>query len=131
MAEAILRSRNIAGVSVRSAGIHAVEGAPISMHAQTLIERANMPYTPTSSVVTEEGLAWADVVLTMTGVHEQTLCSLFPEEKEKIHTLKEFLRQSGTEDVHDPFGGTLQTYEETFEELTRLMEIFEQKMIEG
>ena len=57
--------------------------------------------------------------------------SLFPEAKEKIHTLKGFLKLEGHEDVHDPFGGDLNTYERTFNELSGLMDILERKLTGG
>lgn len=131
MAEAILRAREIEGVEVRSAGIHAFDGMPIAEHAKTLIEEANMPYTETSSAVTKEDVGWADTILTMTEMHKKALQELFPNEKNKIHTLKGFLAQGLNEDVHDPFGGRLETYRETFEELTELMEVFERQLLGG
>ena len=51
MAEAILRSKNIENVTVRSAGIHAQSGISIAPNAKTLIEEENMPYTNTSRVL--------------------------------------------------------------------------------
>ncbi len=131
MAEAILRARKIVGMEVRSAGIHALDGMPIAAHAKTLLENEGMSYTGTSSAITQERVEWADKILTMTEMHRQVLHDLFPDEKHKIHTLKGFLGQSGNEDVHDPFGGTLQTYGETFKELSTLMADFEKRLIEG
>ena len=69
MAEAILRSKGITGVAVRSGGVHAQDGWEISPNARTLIEEADMPYTPVSRAVTREDLEWADLVLTMTEAH--------------------------------------------------------------
>lgn len=128
MAEAILRARKIEGVAVRSAGIHGFDGMPISTHAKTVLEKSNIPYTETSNAVTMENVKWAHAILTMTDMHKRVLQELFPEEKDKIHTLKGFLGQDGHEDVQDPFGGTLQTYTETFNELSTLMEVFERKL---
>lgn len=131
MAEAILRSKNIDNVQVRSAGIHTMDGIPIAEHARTLVEKEDMPYTATSNAVTDKDVAWANYILTMTTAHKQMLHSLFPEAKEKIHTLKGFLKLEGNEDVHDPFGGDLNTYERTFNELCELMDILERKLTGG
>lgn len=131
MAEAILRAREIDGVEVRSAGIHAFDGMPIAAHAKTLIEQANMPSGKTANAITKENVMWADVILTMTSMHKKTLHQLFPNEKSKIHTLKGFLAQGEHEDVHDPFGGTLETYRETFQELTKLMKVLEEQLVKG
>ncbi len=131
MAEAILRSKAIDGVSVRSAGIHAVDGQAISKHAKTLILEADMPYTPVSRALTEQDVEWADLILTMTVGHKMTLTYALPEVTEKIYTLKEFVGPNSNEDVLDPFGGNLHTYRKTFEELRQLMQKLELKVVEG
>ncbi|MCZ2258710.1 low molecular weight protein arginine phosphatase [Sporosarcina sp. G11-34] len=118
MAEAILRAKNIENVTVRSAGIHAQDGIPIADNAKTLIEAAGMPYTAVSRAVKEEDVEWADYIFTMTDAHKAILHHLFPEDTDKIFTLKGFIKQSYNEDVHDPYGGNLETYEETFSELS-------------
>jgi protein-tyrosine-phosphatase len=128
MAEAILRSKNIENLSVRSAGIHAQDGFPIADNAKTLIEEADMPYTDQSRTLSREDVEWADYILTMTESHKNVLLQLFPENQEKISTLKGFLSPRANEDVHDPYGGNLETYRETFDELTELMDQLEEKL---
>lgn len=128
MAEAILRAKQIEGVSVRSAGIHTEDGIPISSNAQTLMEEANMAYTPHASKVNKDMVEGADLVLTMTQSHRFSLAEAFPQFAEKIFTLKEYVDEIG--DVHDPYGGDLQTYRHTFIELTRLIDLLERKWME-
>ena len=130
MAEAILRSKAIEGVTVRSAGVSAVDGLPISSNAKTLIEGADMPYTPISNAVTAEELEWADLVLTMTMSHKAVLLHSFPEVEEKTFTLKEYVTPGEFGDVHDPYGGSLATYRTTFDELDRLIEQLKMKLTE-
>ena len=129
MAEAILRSKNMENMSVRSAGIHALDGHPIADNAKTLIEVANMPYTNQSRTLSREDVEWADYILTMTESHKRVLLQLFPQEHEKIYTLKGFISPRANEDVHDPYGGNLETYRETFNELTQLMDQLENKLL--
>lgn len=131
MAEAILRSKKIENVKVRSAGISAFDGIPISENAKTLIENADMPYTETSSMVTVENVDWADYILTMTDAHKQMLFHLFPQARQKIYTLKGFIGPDIDENVQDPYGGNLETYRQTFEELSGLMDDLERKLIRG
>lgn len=131
MAEAILRSKAIEGVMVRSAGVSAVDGLPISMNAKTLIEESDMPYTPVSTAVTAEGLEWADLVLTMTLSHKAVLLHSFPHVAPKTFTLKEFTMPDENGDVHDPYGGSLATYRKTFNELGELIERLKMKLTEG
>lgn len=131
MAEAILRAKNIENVIVRSAGINAQDGIPIADNAKTLIEAADMPYTEVSRAVKEEDVEWADYVFTMTDAHKGILHHLFPEDTDKIFTLKGFVKQSFNEDVHDPYGGNLETYKETFSELTTVIDDLARKLTEG
>lgn len=131
MAEAILRSKEIENVTVRSAGIHAQEGQPISLHAKTLIEEAAMPHTPRSRLVSSEDLEWADVVLTMTEGHKMELFYHYPTIQEKTFTLKSFVEFESDGDVQDPFGGNLDTYRQTFVELSDVMDELKQKLAEG
>lgn len=131
MAEAILRSKELGNVTVRSAGIHAQEGRPISRNAKTLIEEAAMPHTPRSRVVSSEGLEWADIVLTMTEAHKMELLYHYPSIQEKTFTLKGFVEFGSDGDVQDPFGGNLDTYRQTFVELSSVMDQLEQKLMEG
>lgn len=125
MAEGILRAREIQEVEVRSAGIQAVQGMPISNHAKELLENAKAPYTATSNAVTAEDVNWADHILTMTTAHKQMMYMMFPHAENKIHTLKEFVAYTNGGDVQDPYGGNLALYRETFQELSLLMEMLE------
>ncbi|MCM3709288.1 low molecular weight protein arginine phosphatase [Sporosarcina luteola] len=130
MAEAILRSKGIKGVTVRSAGVSAVDGLPIATNAKTLIEEADMPYTDVSNAVNAEDLEWADLVLTMTMSHKGLLLHSFPEAAKKTFTLKEYATPGEFGDVHDPYGGSLATYRTTFNELDKLIERLKLKLTE-
>ncbi|MFC5589175.1 low molecular weight protein arginine phosphatase [Sporosarcina soli] len=131
MAEAILRSKKIDGMVVRSAGIYAQDGWPISQHAQVLIDEADMPHTPVSRAVTQEDLEWADLILTMTEAHKSALLHVNPAVERKTFTLKGFVQAEKDGDVYDPFGGDLETYRHTFTELSRIIDQLEQKLAEG
>ncbi|WP_342508457.1 low molecular weight protein arginine phosphatase [Sporosarcina sp. FSL K6-2383] len=131
MAEAILRSKELGNLTVRSAGINAQDGQLISRHAKTLIEEADMPYTPWSRAVTGEDLESADVVLTMTEGHKAELLYRYPTMREKTFTLKSFVEFEPGGDVQDPYGGSLDIYRQTFSELSAVMDRLEQKLTEG
>lgn len=131
MAEAILRSKEIADVAVKSAGIYASNGDKIARNAKTLIEEAEMPYTSVSKAVTNEDIGWADVILTMTEMHRAILVETFPKADGKIWTLKEFVKPGFDKDIHDPFGGDLETYRYTFRELSITIDALERKLMEG
>jgi len=60
----------------------------------------------------------ADLVLAMTGNHVRAINQRYPDFKQKICALKEFLGDSG--DVTDPFGGDLNIYRASSRELRDL-----------
>ena len=90
MAEAILRSKNIKNVSVHSAAFMHMTDIQSQKMQETLIEEADMPYTSKSRTLSREDVEWADYILTMTESHKGVLLQLFPENQEKIYTLKGF-----------------------------------------
>lgn len=127
MAEAILRAKNLPGVNVQSAGIFTQDGIPMSEHAHALVQEHNYPYTLTSQMVSPELIEWANYVLTMTQSHRDHLHILYPEAKDKIETLASFVEHDG-QDIQDPYGGTYDMYEATFQQLTAYIERLHQKI---
>ncbi|MBX4383580.1 hypothetical protein K4G98_23825, partial [Mycobacterium tuberculosis] len=65
----------------------------------------------------EELIQWATHILVMTNGHKHAILSHFPNAKGKVFLIKEFAYDGKQEDIIDPFGGTLQQYKETYNEL--------------
>lgn len=74
----------------RSAGVSAWDGSPISKHSANILRSRGFTGSLTSSALTGETVAWADLILTMTTGHKQTIIRRYPESVDKIYTLKEF-----------------------------------------
>lgn len=117
IAEALLKSRNIDGLQVRSAGIYASDGGPISRNSQLVLEQQMIPFAHSSTSVDETLIDWADLILTMTASHKHAIILGFPHAISKIYMYKEFVTPDDIKDVSDPYGGDLFTYESTFHEL--------------
>jgi protein-tyrosine phosphatase len=93
IAERLLRHKAAqAGLKleVRSAGIAASDGAPVSENARILLERRGIEASGKAQSVTPELMDWAELVLTMTMGHKNALIQRFPDAVEKIRTLKEY-----------------------------------------
>lgn len=94
LAEGLLRQmaeqQNLS-VEVKSAGISAMQGAPISPHSRTILQRKGIAWTHSSQPATADLIQWADIVLTMTTSHKSIVIQKHPQELEKIHSLKEFV----------------------------------------
>jgi protein-tyrosine phosphatase len=122
MAEAILRSKKIEGLEVRSAGVFAANGSEASAHAKTVLDDNRISHQHSSSLLTNETVEWAELILTMTASHKAAILRQFPGAAVKLFTLKEFTGEAVDHDVVDPYGGTLAMYRETYKELDRLIE---------
>lgn len=122
MAEAILKSKQLPDVEVKSAGVYAPNGADLSVNAKIVLEENGIRHDHHSSALTREIIDWANVILTMTGSHKELILSQYPDVAEKTFTLKEFAEESGSLDVADPFGGNEQIYQKSFEEIQKSIE---------
>jgi protein arginine phosphatase len=127
MAEAILKNKKMNDVQVKSAGIYAVNGCDATGHSKVVLDENKIPNDHKSSTLTEAHLDWATTILTMTTSHKMSIIQNFPKSVDKIYTLKEFVGEKGNLDVMDPFGGDLDTYRTTYEELERLINLITEK----
>lgn len=93
MAEALLKSK-LPDVEVKSAGIFAAKNQRASQNAIVALENKGIILNHQSQPVEEKLLNWADVVLTMTTGHKQSLMMQFPEFQDKYFTLKEFVSEA-------------------------------------
>lgn len=96
MAEGLFRTMARAAghdLELRSAGVSAMEGSPISSLAvKTLQERGITEASEmTSQVISEELVSWADLILTMTVQHKAEVIRRYPQAVETTFTLKEFV----------------------------------------
>ncbi|HZG71112.1 MAG TPA: low molecular weight protein arginine phosphatase [Chondromyces sp.] len=119
MAEAILKHKK-RGWEVRSAGVFAADGSRASKQAEAVLAEKQIDFNHRSASLTKELVDWADYIFTMTNSHKQLVEQQFPETKEKVFTIKEFAIGERS-DVSDPFGGSVDVYRETFDELDGLI----------
>ena len=111
MAEALLRARLARDETrqdwrVGSAGTWATDGIDLRAHRARGITRRMM--------------AEADLVLVMTRNHAKDLRTTFPRYARKVYRCSEMMGQE--RDIQDPYGGTLQDYVRTAEELEQVIE---------
>ncbi|MEK3825636.1 MULTISPECIES: low molecular weight protein arginine phosphatase [Paenibacillus] len=93
MAEGLLRKlaaeRGIE-VHVRSAGVAASSGMPISRHAEAVLKDHQAEGPSQSTQLSEALVEWADLILTLTRSHKQHVMQVFPNSIQKTYTLKEY-----------------------------------------
>lgn len=129
MAEAILKSKNIPGMEVKSAGVYAAGGQDASPHAKNVLTKNSISYHHSSTPLTEREVKWATHIFTMTEGHKSMIMDAYPTAIEKTFTLKEFIfADIKDRDISDPYGGSQKVYNETFQELSDLIERLIEKL---
>lgn len=121
MAEAILASKKLPDVEVRSAGVYAMDGLHASENAKVVLSENQIEHNHRSRLLTPQDVEWATYVFTMTGSHKEAILYNFPTAKDKVFTIKEFVGD-GYQDVIDPFGGNVEIYRKTFQELSQMVD---------
>ncbi len=124
MAEAILKHKAEEVLEVQSAGIYAVPGNEASEQTKEVLKERGISCEHRSQALSPELLQWATVVLTMTENHKQWIISHYPNMLEKVFTLKEYaLGENGLAgDVVDPFGGSVDEYRVTANEIEMMLD---------
>lgn len=122
--EALLRDKlqmeGLVHWTVSSAGTWAAVGDTASSFSRILMVEQGLDIgVHRSQPVAERLLQQANLVLCMETGHVKTLKSTFPTYKHKLFTLKQMVGKQGS--VRDPYGGTLQDYEEMVAEVDKLI----------
>lgn len=125
LAEALLRQKleekGLSGVMVGSAGTGAWDGAPASEGAYLVALEHGLDLSAhRARLLTKETVGLADVILTMARHHRARVEQLGG--ASRAHLLGEFAGRQGEDaEVRDPFGGDLDGYRQTYQELEALV----------
>lgn len=131
MAEAIFNEMSdLYDVKAISAGIAAIPGSKTSKNTVTLIkDKFSKDLSDRNSVrLQEEMLSESDLILTMTGYIRDALVDRFPQYKNKLFTLNEYVNLK--QDIIDPYGGDIEVYEKTFHILKKSIDLLLNKIKE-
>lgn len=105
---------------VSSAGMAAWEGASASDNAIKVMAARGIDLNlHRAKQVTEELIREADWIIPMTEEHEIRLCARYPECVKKIRRLGKW--GSSDRDILDPYGGSLQIYHASAEEIEKML----------
>lgn len=129
MAEALLRHKGKDLFKVKSAGVFAADGQKASFQTQEVLKENDIIHEHQSSSLSPEDIQWADYIFTMTEGHKRSIAKVFPQAADKMFTLKEFVTEDEFDrDVSDPFGGSLDVYRSTYNELDGLISRMMEKL---
>jgi protein arginine phosphatase len=90
MLRVMLQQENLQA-EVRSAGVSAFDGGPISSNSLRILQEAGFQGQIQSNAIEREQVAWADLILTMTNSHKRAVIGQFPDAADKTFTLKEYV----------------------------------------
>jgi len=117
MAEAILKSKEISEIEVKSAGVYALNGNEASENTKRVLDENGLDHNHQAALLNESIVSWSTYILTMTKGHKDIIINTFPNAVGKTFTMKEFAGGIGSIDISDPFGGTIEIYRNTFNEM--------------
>jgi len=106
-----------AGLSVLSAGVSAMPGAPANEHAVEAMQKQDIDLARhRSRELSQQMVHEADVIYTMTAAHREAVISLVPGAADKTFTL------DPTGDIEDPIGSGADSYQRTAEMIRRRLD---------
>lgn len=105
--------KNDLDILVDSAGVFATIGECAADNAIEAMKKYDIDLSlHRTKPLTEELIDMADIILVMTDAHKMLIEGMA---KDKVFTLMEYANSEG--DISDPYGGDLEEYEETAEEI--------------
>jgi len=129
MAEAMFREKTKASaVEVRSAGVAAFDGQKASEYARQVLDERGIPHQHAAQRLSLELIEWSDLILTMTAGHKAFVLQSFPDVAEKVYTLKEYAGYENEYDIADPYGGDLDIYRMSAQEIETALDKLQEKI---
>ena len=105
-----------------SAGVFAALGAPASHNAVAACRELEVDLSGhRSQPLTAELVERAELIVTMTESHRFQVLDCFPEVGNRVFLINAFGTSKVPADVSDPFGGSLNTYKQTRDEIDRAL----------
>lgn len=131
MAEAMLRNTlaeaGVSGVAVRSAGLCAHPGAPMSYGATNELYRRGIPFYCTRAQRLEEDMTRDALILTMTAWQKKDVLRLFP--GARVQTVNECAGLPG--EIADPYMGGDVAYRRAADQIEAAVNIIAEKIRSG
>jgi protein-tyrosine-phosphatase len=105
-----------------SAGIYAGAGSPASGNAMAVMKELEVDLESHESQPLTAGLVQeADLIVTMTANHRSEIHQDFPEVGNRVFLIKSFGTSKVPADISDPYGGSLNVYRNTRDEIDRAL----------
>lgn len=128
----VLEKENIYNVFVSSAGTSTYDGSPATKYAIDAISKYGVDLTNHRSTSIENSdILNADYILVMTNRHKREVISRWPKLESKVHLLKEYVEDSPYEDIDDPWGLSIEVYNDCAKEIVETIDKFVMLELKG
>jgi protein-tyrosine-phosphatase len=105
-----------------SAGVYAGTGSPASIHSDQAMNDLGIDLSKhRTQPLTAELVHAADLIVTMTRGHSFEIRQSFPEVGNKVCLIKSFGTSMVPPDISDPFGGSVDIYRKTRDEINQAL----------
>ena len=125
-------SHGLRNIHISSAGIYAYEGNPADPSMVKYLQEKNIPVGEHSaSQITKDDVDQADIILVMEKSHFMVIEETWPEAREKIKLLGEYVSSDqSADDIVDPYGRSSYHYRLAQSQITLAVKAFA-KTIQG
>lgn len=113
MAEGIMKElmkrRGVEDINIESAGVLATPGTPATELAIKVLEQMGIDIkNHKSRLISKDMINKSDIIFVMTSQHKQLFAQF---DCDMLYTIGEFIGTN--EEIKDPYGGSIETYQET------------------
>lgn len=125
----MIKNNDLSDLNIASAGTAALVGFRLIENTKRVLEKNNISVENHNPTQVEKNLINKnDLILAMARSHRERLYFDYPNSRDKIYLLSEY---AGNEivDVVDPYGYSLEAYEECFWEIKRYLDKLQIKLI--
>lgn len=129
IAKKLIQNENL-NLEVSSAGVFAPFGMAASENAILALSEMGIDISShLSRPLTKDLIENSDLILTMTKGHKDAILSKYPQFSDKVFTLMEYIGEDL--DIEDPFGGDLDVYRASANQIKQAIEILLKKLKES
>lgn len=127
-----LKDNNIQNVEVYSCGIYAVDGDYSTYNAEEVMKYYDVDMrSHRATNIKNSKIQEMDLILCATMQHKNIVINIFPNLKEKVYTIKEYVKDNDSEslDINDPWGYDIDVYKKCASQIDMCLEKLVKKLI--
>ncbi len=112
-----VKDNNLKDIQIYSCGVYAIDGDMPTYNAEAVMEEYEVDIKSHKATnIRNSKIEEMDLILCATVSHKNSVVQMYPHLKEKIYTIKEYIRENGNNenkediDIQDPWGYDIEVY---------------------